>query len=64
MPVHDKADDYLAAKMAIRTRRTVAGVGVAAAAFVMVGILNWPLIPVALGLGAIGIAAARPVAQR
>ena len=53
-----------AAKLALRTRRSLAGFCVAAAAFVMVGLLNWPLVPVVLGLGAVAIGAVRPGATR
>lgn len=47
-------------KMALKTRWTASGAAIAAAAFVAVGLLDWPLVPVVLTLAPLGVALARP----
>lgn len=49
-----------AGKLARRTEWSASGAGVAVAAFVAVGVLQWPLVPVVLTLGPLGVLLARP----
>ncbi len=48
------------AKMALKARWTASGALIVVAAFVAVGLLSWPLVPVVLTLAPLGVALARP----
>jgi chromate transporter len=47
-------------KMALKIRLRPSGAAIAAAAFVAIGLLHWPLIPVVLTLAPLGVALAKP----